>query len=126
VAQKAVSIAVHDGSGYMGTIHREPGLPYRVRYDKVPLALVANNVRPFPRAWIAPNRRDVTDDFVRYARPLIGDSWPTVPLIEGRQRFARLEPLFVSQQLAPYSPQALRACAAPTQKRLLDNESLLY
>jgi 6-phosphofructokinase len=109
VAQKAVSIAAHDGSGYMGTIHREPGLSYRVRYDKAPLALVANSVRPFPPAWIAPNRRDVTDDFVCYARPLIGDSWPTVPLIDGRQRFARLEPLFVSQQLAPYIPQALRA-----------------
>jgi 6-phosphofructokinase 1 len=109
VAQKAVSIAAHDGSGYMGTIHRAPGLSYRVRYDKAPLALVANSVRPFPPTWIAPNRRDVTDDFVRYARPLIGDSWPTVPLIDGRQRFARLEPIFAPQRLAPYIPQALRA-----------------
>ena len=109
VAQKAVSIAVHDGSGYMGTIHREPGLPYRVRYDKVPLALVANSVRPFPRAWVAQDRRDVTDDFVRYARPLIGEGWPTVTLIDGRQRFARLEPIFVPQRLARYIPQALRA-----------------
>jgi 6-phosphofructokinase len=109
VARKAVSIAVHDGSGYMGTIHREPGLSYRVRYDKAPLALVTNSVRPFPPTWIAPNRRDVTDDFVSYARPLIGDSWPTVPLIDGRQRFARLQPIFAPQQLAPYIPQALRA-----------------
>jgi 6-phosphofructokinase len=108
VAQKSVSIALESGSGYMATIHREPGLPYHVRYDKVPLSLVANSVRPFPPAWIAPNGRDVTDDFVRYARPLIGDNWPTVPLIDGRQRFARLAPIFAPQQLTPYIPQALR------------------
>jgi ATP-dependent phosphofructokinase / diphosphate-dependent phosphofructokinase len=109
VAQKAVSIAVSDGSGYMATIHREPGRSYHVRYDKVPLALVANSVRPFPPTWIAPNRRDVKDEFVRYARPLIGDSWPTVPLIDGRQRFAHLEPIFAPQQLVTYTPQELRA-----------------
>jgi 6-phosphofructokinase 1 len=109
VARKAVSIAVKDGSGYMGTIHREPGLPYRARYDKVPLALIANSIRPFPRAWVAANRRDVTDAFVRYARPLIGEGWPDVPLIDGRQRFARLEPVFVARRLASYVPQALRS-----------------
>jgi ATP-dependent phosphofructokinase / diphosphate-dependent phosphofructokinase len=108
VAHKAVSIAVDDGSGYMATIHREPGRSYHVCYDKVPLAQVANSVRPFPSTWIAPNRRDVTDEFVRYARPLIGDSWPTVPLIDGRQRFARLEPIFAPQQLVCYTPQELR------------------
>jgi ATP-dependent phosphofructokinase / diphosphate-dependent phosphofructokinase len=108
VAQKAVAIAMNDGSGYMATIHREPGPFYHARYNQVPLALVANSVRPFPAAWIAPNRRDVTDDFVRYARPLIGDSWPTVPLIDGRQRFARLEPIFAPQRLAPYTPQGHR------------------
>jgi 6-phosphofructokinase len=37
------------------------------------LADLADSVRPFPLARIAQNRRDVTDDFVRYARPLIGD-----------------------------------------------------
>jgi ATP-dependent phosphofructokinase / diphosphate-dependent phosphofructokinase len=109
VAQKAVSVAAVDGSGYMATIHRESGLPYHVRYDKVSLALVANSVRPFPPAWIASTRHDVTDDFVRYARPLIGDSWPTVPLIDGRQRFARLEPIFAPPRLVSYTPQALRA-----------------
>jgi 6-phosphofructokinase 1 len=109
VAQKAVSIAIDHGSGFMATIHRAPGLPYHVRFDKAPLALVANTTRPFPPAWIAPNRRDVTDDFVHYARPLIGESWPTVPLIDGRQRFARLKPLFAPQHLPPYTPQTVRS-----------------
>jgi 6-phosphofructokinase 1 len=92
----------------MSTILREPGPVYNVRYDKVPLELVANSERCFPERWIAPNRIDVTDDFVRYARPLIGDHWPAVPLVDGRQRFARLQKIFASQKLPAYVPQAYR------------------
>jgi len=108
LGQKAVEIAVQDGSGYMSTILREPGPIYRVRYDKVALEQVANSERRFPEAWIAENRADVTDDFVRYARPLIGDNWPAIPLVAGRQRFARLEPIFAAQKLPAYVPQAHR------------------
>jgi len=108
VGQKAVQIAAEEGSGYMATILRVSDMPYTVRYDKVPLELVANSERTFPAAWIAPSRTDVTDDFVRYARPLIGDAWPAVPLVDGRQRFARLRPIFAEQRLAPYTPQAYR------------------
>jgi 6-phosphofructokinase 1 len=108
VGQKAAIIAAEDGSGWMATILREPGSVYRVRYDKVPLEAMANSERKFPAAWIAPNRRDVTDEFVAYARPLIGDDWPTVPLIDGRQRFARFAPIFAEKKCKPYLPQALR------------------
>jgi 6-phosphofructokinase len=108
LGQKAVLIAAEEGSGYMSTILREPGPIYNVRYDKVPLEKVANSERRFPQAWIAPNRIDVTDDFVRYARPLIGDQWPTIPLVNGRQRFARLEKIFAPQKLPVYVPQAWR------------------
>jgi 6-phosphofructokinase len=108
VGQKAVQIAAEEGSGYMATLLREPGPLYCVRYDKVPLELVANSERSFPEAWIAPTRLDVTDDFVRYAQPLIGDSWPTIPLIAGRQRLARLEPIFAEQKLPAYELQAWR------------------
>jgi 6-phosphofructokinase 1 len=108
VGQKATQIAAEEGSGYMATILREAGPQYDVRYDKVPLELVANSERGFPEAWIAPNRMDVTDAFVDYARPLIGDSWPAIPLVNGRQRFARLERIFVPTKLEPYVPQATR------------------
>ncbi|TET81384.1 MAG: diphosphate--fructose-6-phosphate 1-phosphotransferase [Anaerolineales bacterium] len=108
VGQKAVQIAVKDGSGYMATILREPGTVYKVRYDKVPLELVANSERNFPQDWIAPSRLDVTDDFVRYARPLIGESWPEIPMMDGRQRFARLEPIFAETKLPSYTPYAWR------------------
>lgn len=108
LGQKAVQIAVEEGSGFMSTLLREPGALYAVRYDKVPLEQVANSERSFPEAWIAENRIDVTDTFVRYARPLIGDGWPSIPLVDGRQRFARLHPLFAPQTLPSYVPQAHR------------------
>jgi 6-phosphofructokinase 1 len=108
LGQKAVLIAVNDGSGFMSTILREPGAIYNVRYDKVPLQLVANSERSFPKPWIAPSRIDVTDEFVRYAEPLIGDHWPAIPLVNGLQRFARLQKLFADRILPAYVPQAHR------------------
>jgi len=108
LGQKAVLVAAQDGSGYMSTILRDPGPIYHVRYEKVPLEQVANSERSFPKDWIASNRIDVTDDFVRYARPLIGDQWPAIPLINGRQRFARLKKIFASPKLPAYVPQAYR------------------
>ena len=108
VGQKAALIALDEGSGFMATILREPGVFYHVRYDKVPLEVVANSERAFPESWIASSRVDVTDDFVRYARPLIGDDWPAIPLIDGRQRFARLQPIFAEKKLPGYVPQAYR------------------
>lgn len=108
LGQEAAQIAARGESGFMSTLLREPGEIYNVRYDKVPLELVANSERSFPAKWIAPNRIDVTDDFVRYARPLIGDHWPTVPLVNGRQRFARLQKVFASPKLPSYVPQAYR------------------
>ena len=108
VGQKAVHVALQDGSGYMATILRDDGPIYRVRYDKVPLELVANSERAFPAAWIAPSRTDVTDDFLRYARPLIGEDWPSIPLVDGRMRFTQLRPIFAEKKLPAYVPQAYR------------------
>jgi 6-phosphofructokinase 1 len=109
VGQKAVQIAAEEGSGYMATLLRAPGAIYQVRYDKVPLEVVANSERTFPEAWIAPSRADVTDAFLAYARPLIGDSWPTIPLVDGLQRFACFEPRFGEKCLEAYTPQAYRS-----------------
>jgi len=86
VGRKAVEIALKEGTGFMATILRKPGQRYEACYDKVPLRTVANSVRHLPAAWIAPSRIDVTDDFIRYAMPLIGDGWPEVPLEGGLQR----------------------------------------
>jgi 6-phosphofructokinase 1 len=108
VGRHAVRIALEDGSGFMATILRHPGSEYRVYYDKVPLELVANSERALPRAWIADPGSDVTDDFVRYARPLIGVGWPDVKLAGGLQRFARFQPIFAERKLPAYEPEAYR------------------
>jgi 6-phosphofructokinase 1 len=108
VGQKAVLLATERQSAHMATILREPGQIYNVRYDKVPLNVVANSERTFPGQWISGNRSDVTDEFIAYARPLIGEDWVSVPLVNGRQRFARLARKFADKKLAGYVPQAYR------------------
>lgn len=105
VGQKAVMVAKDEGSGYMATILRKPGDIYRVEYDKVPLDKVANSEREFPEHWITDDRSDVTDDFVRYARPLIGEDWVSVPLVNGIQRFAKIRPVFADKKCKAYVPQ---------------------
>lgn len=107
VGQKAVDIAMNDGNGWMATILREPGFIYNVRYDKVPLEKVALSERTFPDKWIAKSRVDVTDAFLDYVRPLIGEDWVSVPVINGRQRFAQLKPIFADKKLKDYKLQAV-------------------
>ena len=106
--QKAALVALEEGTGYMSTILREPGMIYNVRYDKVALAEVAASEREFPAHWIAENCIDVTDDFVKYARPLIGEDWVSVPIVNGIQRYARMKQVFVEKKCPDYVPQAYR------------------
>jgi 6-phosphofructokinase 1 len=108
VGQKAVLIAHEGENGWMATILRKPGIIYSVEYDKVPLEKVANSERAFPKEWIAPNKIDVTDDFIRYAKPLVGEDWASVPVVNGRQRFARFKPIFAKKKLPAYALQSLR------------------
>ena len=108
IGEEAVRIALKDGTGYMATIVRKTGSDYTVTYGKAPLIRMANSERTFPKAWIAENRFDVTDDFVAYARPLIGEVWPDVPLEGGLQQFARLKPIFAAPKCVQYIPQAYR------------------
>jgi 6-phosphofructokinase 1 len=95
----------------MATILRADWRNYQPRYDKVPLAEVAAKDRKFPAHWISECGTDVTDEFLTYARPLIGDNWVSVPLIDGRLRLARLDTsksMFADQKLSQYVPQADR------------------
>ncbi len=107
VGQKAVDIALHHGNGWMATILREPGLIYNVSYDKVPLEKVALSERFFPKHWIAPSKTDVTDDFIRYAKPLLGEDWVSVPMVNGIQRFTRFQPVFADKKLKDYQLEAM-------------------
>jgi len=106
VGEKAVEIAKDEGNGWMATILRNPGEQYSVSYDKVPLDKVALSERTFPEKWITPGKTDVTDEFIRYVRPLIGDKWPGVPMENGLQRFAKFKPVFADKKLKEYKPEA--------------------
>ena len=106
VGQKAVEIAMNEGNGWMATILREPGFIYNVRFDKVPLEKVALSERFFPDKWISKNRFDVTDEFLNYVRPLIGEDWVSVPLVNGRQRFTNFKPVFADKKLPAYTLEA--------------------
>ena len=108
VGQKAVELAAAGQSGYMATILRNPGPIYSIRFDKVPLGEVANSERTFPKAWIARSGCDVSDDFVRYAKPLVGSDMLSLPVIDGRQRMTRFAPIYAARKLPPYVPQADR------------------
>ena len=106
--QKAALLAATGEGGYMATILREPGAIYSARYDRVPLERVAAADRSFPARWIAKNGYDVTDEFVRYARPLVGEDMITVPMVDGRQRLTRFIARHATQKLSTYIPQADR------------------
>lgn len=106
--QKAAFLAADGEGGFMSTILRNDGPIYSVRYDKVPLPEVANSERHFPAEWISDSGFDVTDDFVKYARPLIGHDSVSVPIVDGRVRLSRLAPNFADQKLPAYIPQGDR------------------
>jgi len=100
VGAHAAELALAGRSGVMATILRMPGKAYAVQYGEVPLEVVANAERTFPAEWIAPSRTDVTDGFVRWAMPLIGEPLP---------RFAQLAPRMARRKGLPdYVPQGMR------------------
>ena len=103
-----MDIALTCGSGFMATILRKPGEEYRSYFDKVPLEKVANSVRHLPSHWISEDGLDVTDDFIRYAMPLIGDGNPDIRIENGLQRFARLNIRFVDKKTPGYIPVRFR------------------
>jgi 6-phosphofructokinase len=106
--EMCAQLAAKGESGYMATILRSPGPIYSVYYDKAPLDKVANSERTFPKQWIAPSGYDVTDDFIRYAKPLVGEDMLTLPMVGGRARMTRLKPIFADKKLGEYVPAADR------------------
>ncbi len=89
----------------MATILRAPGKEYRAVYDKVRLNVVANSERFLPKEWLTNGGIDVSDDFVAYAAPLIQGGWPDIELVNGLQRFARLDIKFIDKKLPAYLPR---------------------
>jgi len=69
----AVRAAVEGRSGEMVAIRRMPGDGYESETFLTPLERVARKERKFPREWMNEERNDVKEEFLEWARPLIGD-----------------------------------------------------
>lgn len=71
----AVQLATRGTSGVMVTIERtsQRGEPYQSQFGTVPLSEVANHERPLPDHFIAKNGMDITQAFLDYVNPLIGE-----------------------------------------------------
>jgi hypothetical protein len=100
VGAHAGELALEGKSGLMSTILRKPGDAYEVEYGEVALDVVANAERTFPAQWIAESRADVTDGFVKWAMPLIGDPLPDFTRLQARMANAA--------GLGGYIPQGMR------------------
>jgi 6-phosphofructokinase 1 len=92
--QKAVQHAAEGLSGKMVTLKRISDSPYKCETGLADLADVANGEKYFPVEWISKDGFFVTDEFIRYARPLIeGEVKPIIK--DGLPVFSRFEKHFV-------------------------------
>jgi 6-phosphofructokinase len=89
--QEAVKAAIEGYTDYMVAFERDDNAPdYKCKIKLLPLAAVANTEKTVPLEWINKDGNGLTDDFVKYALPLIqGESKP--PLEDGLPRFAKLK-----------------------------------
>jgi len=82
VGSGAVGLAVRGQTDVMVTLVRGPGNAYSCDIGSVALAEVANAERLLPDVYISDRGNDVTDAFVEYALPLIGDPLPQLGRLE--------------------------------------------
>jgi 6-phosphofructokinase 1 len=76
VGRQAVKLASEGASNVMVSLEREPGPSYRVTTGTAPLATVANEQRRLPSEYINQAGNGLTEAFVKYATPLIGEPLP--------------------------------------------------
>ncbi len=93
--KRAVELAVQGVSGKMVTLERVSDDPYLCRTGEAKLADVANGEKFLPREWISDDGFFVTEEFIKYALPLIQGE--VRPLIEdGLPKFIRFKKHFVT------------------------------
>ncbi len=87
IGATAAKAADNGETGVAAVMIREPGEIYHVRFETAPVAKIANEVKSVPMDWIDTENDFVTEEFIRYARPLILEE--TSPLmVEGVPRHA--------------------------------------
>ena len=93
--REAVKAAVNGETDKMVCYERSAGEEYKCEFRLLPLELAANTEKTVPMEWITNNGTYVSDEYVKYALPLIqGDC--KAPLEDGLPRFARLKKVLVN------------------------------
>jgi len=69
----AVGLAKQGKTGLMVTLERESNSPYKCVTGEVALNKVAVKAKPMPDNYITPEGNFVTDEFIEYLRPLVGE-----------------------------------------------------
>ena len=82
VGAKAVELAVQGVTDVMVTLVRESNRPYRCTTGTVELEFVANREKKVPDEFINEEGNFVTEKFLEYVRPLIGDPLPEYVRLE--------------------------------------------
>lgn len=82
-----VKAALNGASGKMVAFERLDGDDYQIDYVSKDVNVICNQEKCVPAAWITADGSNVTEDFIRYARPLIQGE-VTVPTEDGVPKFA--------------------------------------
>ena len=82
--QKAVELATQDQTGLMVTLCRQPGSAYQCTTGTIPLHEVAIKAKPLPDEFINKEGNFITEAFLDYVRPLVGELPDYVKLYQSR------------------------------------------
>lgn len=82
-----VKAALNGASGKLVAFERLDGDDYQIDYVLKDVNVICNQEKCVPVTWITADGSDVTEDFIRYARPLIQGE-VTVPTEDGVPKFA--------------------------------------
>ena len=93
----AVKAAVSGETDKMVCYERKAGEKYECEYKLLPLELAANTEKTVPLDWIINNGTGISEEFVKYALPLIQGESPIVKE-DGLPRFARLKKVLVEKK----------------------------
>lgn len=95
--REAVKAAVSGETDKMVCYERKAGAKYEIEYKLLPLELAANTEKKVPLEWITENGTNISDEYVKYALPLIqGEA--KAPLEDSLPRFAHLKKVFAEKR----------------------------
>ena len=95
--RQAVKAAVAGETDKMVCYERKAGGKYEIEYKLLPLELAANTEKKVPLEWITDNGTGISDEYVKYALPLIqGEA--KAPLEDSLPRFDRLKKVLVEKK----------------------------